>query len=203
MRSSARPLQPILSRRKDFIEQRPGAREILRHRGPWPHRTAQQPCLQLDTLLRGQQVVDRIEHHRIRPGQPIRPPATAVLPPATTRGQGHCQAVQLPQLPPERKPPTAAGPNLLPIKGLVSSNRPRLNRHGTRRHGEQNRCHCIPAGWWWALRSGVRWVWRKPGGAGLAWAAGALRVKCWAQSLTHTRKRQSAAARPPHQRGLA
>jgi hypothetical protein len=91
--------------------------------------------LQLSPLLTAQQVMDRIEHHGVRPGQPIRPPATAVLPPATTRGQGHCQAVEPPQPPPERKPPAVAGPGLLPVKGLVRADRPRLNRHGARCNG--------------------------------------------------------------------
>ena len=122
-------------------------------------------------------MVDRIEHHGIRPGQPIRPSATAVLPPATTRGQGRCQAVERPQLPPNRKPPTAASPDLLPIVGLVSSHRPSFDRHGARCHGDQGRCDCIPAGWWWALRGGIWRIWREPGGGRLAGAAGAFRVR--------------------------
>ena len=179
MRSSARPLQPVFIGRERFIERRPGAREIFRHRGPRPQRATQQPCLQLSTLLRGQQVMNRIEHHGIRPGQPIRPPAAAILPPATTRGQGRCQAVEHPQPPPNRKPPAVTSPDLLPIKGLVSSNLPGLNRHGARRHGKQGRCHCIPARRWWALRGGVWGLWCGPGGGGLAasgWGFSAVKV---------------------------
>jgi len=59
--------------------------------------------------------MDRIEHHGIGPGQPIRPPAAAVLPPGTARGQGHSQAVEIPPSPPERKPPAVAGPDLLSV----------------------------------------------------------------------------------------
>jgi len=203
MRSSARPLQPVLIRREGFIERRPRAREILRHRGPWPRRTAQQPCLQLDTLLTAQQVVDWIEHHGVRPCQPIRPPAATVFPTAAIRGQGHCQAVEPPQLPPEGKPPTAASPDLLPVKGLVSSNRPRLNLHGARCHGKQGRCDCIPAGWWWALRGDVWGLWREPGGGRLAGAAGAFRVKRWAQFSAHIHQKQPQAAWSPHRQGWA
>ena len=174
---SARPLQPILVRRENFIKRRPGAREILRHRGPGPQRATQQPCLQLGALLQSQQVMDRVELYGIGPGQPIRPPAAAVLPPATTRGHCHSQAVKLPQSPPKCKPPAVAGPDLLPVKGLVSSNRPRLNRHGARYHGDQGRCDCIPAGGWWALRGGIWRVWCGPGGSGPAGAAGAFGVR--------------------------
>jgi hypothetical protein len=159
------------------MERWPGAREILGHRRPWPRRAPQQPCLQLGTLRRGQQVMDRIEHHGVRPGQPIRPPATAVVPTGTARGQGQGQAVELPPSPPNRKPPAVAGPDLLSIKGLVKAHRPGLNWHGARCHGNQSQSHCIPAGWWWALRGGVRWVWCGPGGAGLAGAAGAFWVR--------------------------
>lgn len=186
---SARPLQPILIGRKRLIKRRPGAQEILGHRGPWPRPATQQPGLQLGTLLSCQQVVDRIEHHGIRPSQPIRPPAATVIPTSTTRGQCHSQAVEHPQPPPDRKPPAVAGPNLLPVEGLVNSDLPGLNRHGTRHHGNQSRCHCIPAGWWRALRSGVRWVWRSPGGAGPACSAGALGVRCWAQFSIHIQTR--------------
>ena len=184
---STRPLQPVLIRREGFIKRRPGAQEILRHRGAWPRRTAQQTRLQLDTLLWGQQVVDWIEHHGIRPGQPIRPPAAAIPPPGATRGQGHCQAVQLSRSPPDRKPPTAAGPDLLPVEGLVRADRPPLNRHGARYHGDQGRCDCIPAGGWWALRGGIWRVWCGPGGSGPAGAAGAFGVRCWAQFSIHTK----------------
>jgi hypothetical protein len=156
----------------------------LRHRGPWPRRATQQPGLQLSTLLSCQQVVDWIEHHGIRPCRPIRPPAAAIFPPGTARGQGHCQAVEHPQSPPERKPPTVAGPCPLPVEGLVRADRIGLNRHGARCHGNQSRCYCIPAGPATAQRGGVRWVWCGPGGAGLAGAAGAFWVRQSAASFS-------------------
>jgi hypothetical protein len=148
-------------------------------------------------------VVDRIEHHGIRPRRPIRPPAAAVLPPATIRRQCHSQAVEPPQLPPNRKPPAVAGPNLLPVEGLVSSNLPGLDRHGVTCYGNQGRCHCIPARGWWALRGGVWRLWCSPGDGGFAGAAGAFRVRCWAQFSVHILQKQPQAARSPHQRGLA
>jgi hypothetical protein len=147
--------------------------------------------------------MNRIEHHGVRSGQPIRPPAAAIFPPATTRGQGHCQAVEIPPPPPERKPPAVAGPYLLPVEGLVSSDRIGLNRHGARRNGNQGRSHRIPARGWWVLRGGVRWVWRELGGGRLAGAAGAFWVRCWAQFSIHIHQKLPQAARPPHQRGLA
>ncbi len=132
---------------------------------------------------------DRTEHYGIGPGQPIWPPAAAVFPPAAIRGQGHCQAVEHPQLPPERKPPAVAGPDLLPIKGLVRANGPGLDWHGAGCHGDQGRCDCIPAGGWRALRGGVWGLWPGLGSGRLTGTAGAFGVRRWAQFLIHIQTR--------------
>lgn len=109
-----------------------------------PAAARHQPRTQLLTLLIRQQVLDRIQHHRIRPRQPIRPSIAAIHPLTTT--WCHCAMQRTHHaisVPPDRQ---------LPAVGHVDPlNTPSHFRHRPISHqrcasssSSQHRRHCFP-----------------------------------------------------------